>query len=217
MAREHREVGSTRQEILKLLRHQNTMTATELSHALGIGTVGVRQHLELLQRDGLIHVVGRRLGVGRPSRLYKLTETAEAYFPKRYDRLALDALTFIETQGGSAAIDHLFADRQQKLVHHYAPRLANKNLTERITELTSILNEQGYMCELQHLPDSSFLLIEHNCPIDCIIPTYHQPCTHELKLYTQLLGVSVICEETIAENGANCRYRIHPEENKQPT
>src|SRR4029079_536674 len=51
MTLEHREQGQTRQEILALLRRRGQMTATELSERLGIGAVGVRQHLALLERD----------------------------------------------------------------------------------------------------------------------------------------------------------------------
>src|SRR5690348_8156311 len=109
MTLDHREQGETREQILTLLRRQGQMTAAELSDALGIGAVGVRQHLALLDRDGLVRTAGVRRGVGRPSHLYALTEHAEALFPKRYDRLALDALAFVEAQGGAQAIDQLFA------------------------------------------------------------------------------------------------------------
>ena len=51
---EHREQGHTRQEILDLLRRRGQMTAAELSESLGIGAVGVRQHIALLERDGLV-------------------------------------------------------------------------------------------------------------------------------------------------------------------
>src|SRR5215216_3789160 len=53
MMLDHREQGETREQILALLRRNSTMTAAELSDALGIGAVGVRQHLALLDRDGL--------------------------------------------------------------------------------------------------------------------------------------------------------------------
>ena len=99
MTLEHREQGETRVQILQLLRRHGQMTAAELSDALGIGAVGIRQHLALLDRDGLVHTAGVRRGVGRPSHLYGLTGQAEALFPKRYDRLVMDALAFVQGQG----------------------------------------------------------------------------------------------------------------------
>jgi predicted ArsR family transcriptional regulator len=211
MALDHREQGETREQILALLRRHGNMTAAELSTALGIGAVGVRQHLALLDRDGLVRTIGVRRGVGRPSHLYALTSNAEALFPKRYDRMALDALAFVEARGGPEAIDQLFAERRHQLMAQYAPRLAGKCRTEQVAELATILNEQGYMCECEQLPSGELVLVEHNCPVDCVARDYHQACEHELKLYEDVLGIPLIREETISEGGSCCRYRIGAE------
>jgi len=208
MVLEHREQGETREQILTLLRRQGQMTAAELSDALGIGAVGVRQHLALLDRDGLVRTAGVRRGVGEPSHLYALTDQAEALFPKRYDRLALDALAFVETQGGEQAIDQLFAARRDKLAQQLAPRLAGKSRPEQVRELAAILTEQGYMCESQQLDDGTFGLVEHNCPIDCVARDYPQACSNEIKLYQDILGTPLVREETMSEGGSCCRYRI---------
>lgn len=206
---EHREQGETRQQILELLRRQGGLTAAQLSDTLGIGTVGVRQHLALLERDGLVQVSGVRRGVGRPSHLYELTDTAAELFPRRYDRLALEALDFVATLG-DAAIEQLFDGRRGKLAEQYRPRLEGKTRPEQIQELASILNEQGYMCDCTQLDDGSFVLTEHNCPIECVAREYHQACVQELTLYEDLIGAPIVREESIAEGGSCCRYRIKP-------
>ena len=208
---DHREQGETREQILALLRRHGTMTAAELSDALGIGAVGVRQHLALLDRDGLVQTTGVRRGVGRPSHLYALTANAEVLFPKRYDRMALDALAFVEARGGPEAIDQLFAERRRSLTRQYAPRLAGKSRVEQVTELAAILTEQGYMCECEQLPSGELVLIEHNCPVDCVARDYRQACEHELKLYEDVLGIPLVREELMSEGGSCCRYRIGAE------
>ena len=208
MMLEHREQGQTRQEILDLLRRNGQMTATELSEMLGIGAVGIRQHIALLERDGLVHTAAVRRGVGRPSHLYALTAAAEALFPRRYDRLLMDALEFIAEQGGAEAVDQLFARRRRKLAEQYGPRLAGKSRAEQVAELAAILTEQGYMCDWEQLPEGGFALIEHNCPVDCVARDYHQACSHELTLYEDILGIPLVREEMISEGGACCRYRI---------
>jgi predicted ArsR family transcriptional regulator len=211
MTLDHREQGETREQILALLRRHGNMTAAELSDSLGIGAVGVRQHLALLDRDGLVQTTGVRRGVGRPSHLYALTANAEALFPKRYDRMAMDALAFVEARGGPEAIDQLFAERRRLLTTQYAPRLIGKNRVEQVTELAAILTEQGYMCECEQLPNGELVLIEHNCPVDCVARDYRQACEHELKLYEDILGIPLVREELISEGGSCCRYRIGAE------
>lgn len=211
MTLDHREQGETRAQIVQLLRRQGQMTAAELSETLGIGAVGVRQHLALLDRDGMVHTVGVRRGVGRPSHLYALTEQATGLFPKRYDRLALDAIGFVASQGGDEAVDQLFAARRLQLSKQLAPRLAGRDRAGQVAELAAILTEQGYMCEYRQEADGSFVLAEHNCPVDCVARDYPQACEHELKLYEDLLGAPMVREELIAEGGNCCRYRISAE------
>ncbi len=211
MALEQREQGATRQQILELLRRNGQMTAGELSDSLGIGAVGVRQHLALLERDELVCTTGVRRGVGRPSQLYALTAIAEERFPRRYDRLAIDAITFVQETGGIEAVGQLFGQRRQKLHAQLAPRLLGKSRLEQVAELAAILTEQGYMCEWEQLPEGGFAVIEHNCPVDCVARDYPQSCEHELKLYEDVLGVALVREETISEGGSCCRYRISAE------
>jgi predicted ArsR family transcriptional regulator len=208
-AREHREQGETRQQILHLLRRRSPLTAAELSDALGIGAVGVRQHLALLERDGLVHIAGVRRAVGRPSHLYALTPAAESLFPRSYDRIALDALAFVRASGGELAIEELFGARRERLVAQLAPQLAGRPLAEQVRALAAILNEQGYMCDVHERDDGAFVLTQHNCPIDCVARAYPQACAHELRLYETVLGVALARDETISDGGSCCRYTIN--------
>ncbi|MCG8348332.1 MAG: transcriptional regulator [Chloroflexales bacterium] len=208
MATERREQGSTRQNILQLLRRQGQMTALELSSVLDIGAVGVRQHLALLERDGLVCIAGLRRNIGRPSHLYVLTEEAEQHFPKKYDQLSLDLLDYLASLGGDEAIEQAFRMRRQALCQSLAPRLAGKPLDERVAELSQILIEQGYMCEYEQLDDGSFLLTEHNCPVICVARCYPQICDQEMELYEELLGVAIERDMIITQGDLCCRYRI---------
>lgn len=208
MSVERKEQGATRQNILQLLRRNGQMTALELSQELNIGAVGIRQHLALLERDGLVVVSGVRRNIGRPSHLYMLTPEAEHHFPKQYDKFALDMLSFIAQDAGSEVVDQVFETRRKALVQAYTPRLQGKSRGEKVAELAKILAEQGYMCEYEQLSDGSYILIEHNCPIDCIARQYNQSCEQELALYQELLGGPIERETTIVSGGHCCRYRI---------
>jgi predicted ArsR family transcriptional regulator len=205
---ERKEQGSTRQSILQLLRHHGQMTATELSQELNIGAVGVRQHLALLERDGLVEVVGLRRSIGRPSHLYKLTPEAEQCFPKSYDNLALNVLNYIEEQAGEEAVTEALSAHAERLFRTYATRLEGKSRPEQVAELVNILNEEGHMSEYEQLDDGSFVITTHNCPIDCVARKYTQICLQEKRLYEELLGIAVVCDANIATGDLACRYHI---------
>lgn len=208
MGVERKEQGTTRQSILQLLRRHSKMTALELSDALNIGAVGIRQHLALLERDGLVQIAGLRRNVGRPSHLYTLTVEAEAIFPKRYENLALDVINYMVEISGPHAVEELLSRRREDLFRMIAPCLQGKERTEQIAELTQRLIEQGYMCEYEQQPDGSFMLTEYNCPVDCVARQHPQICDQELRLYEDLLGTPIIRETTIALGSHCCSYRI---------
>jgi predicted ArsR family transcriptional regulator len=205
---ERKEQGSTRQSILRLLRQRGQMTATELSQELHIGAVGVRQHLALLERDGLVEVVGLRRSIGRPSHLYTLTADAEQCFPKTYDQLALHMLDYLEAQGGEDAIHKALAAHVQTLIDQYEPRMRGKSRPEQVSELVNILNEQGHMCEYTREDDGSYIITVHNCPIDCVARQYKHICTQEKQMYEHLIEAPVVSEANITNGDICCRYRI---------
>ncbi len=205
---ELREQGETRRQIVYLLRHHGQMTAAELSDALTIGAVGIRQHLALLERDALVHIAGIRRAVGRPSHLYALTEAAEVLFPRRYDHMLLDALDFIEQRYGREGLDAFFVHRRTRLLAELGPQLQGLQHSQRLQALTTMLNAQGYMCSGEHQEDGSFTLIQHNCPIDCAARNYQQACEQEQLLYEDLLDADILRDKTIAQGDLCCRYSI---------
>lgn len=205
---ERREQGATRQNILQLLRRHGPMTAIELSQELRIGAVGVRQHLALLERDGMVEVAELRRSIGRPSHVYTLTKDSERLFPKSYDKLALDILNCISEECGNDAAQQVLGARRRNLMKTYAPFLEGKDRSEQVAELTRLLADRGYMCEYEQLEDGSFVLTQHNCPILCVAEHHQSLCSQELLLYQDLLGVSIVRDETISKGGICCRYHI---------
>src|SRR5437773_9116710 len=79
---------STRQQILEYIQRHGRATVKELGAIIGLTSTGIRQHLTVLERDGLVDAREERGRVGRPTLVYSLTERADVLFPKRYDMLA---------------------------------------------------------------------------------------------------------------------------------
>ncbi|GAF88364.1 unnamed protein product, partial [marine sediment metagenome] len=76
------QIQSTRQQILQYLQRHGRATVKELGSLLSLTSTGIRQHLTVLERDGLVDAREERGRVGRPTLVYSLTEKADALFPK---------------------------------------------------------------------------------------------------------------------------------------
>ncbi len=72
-----------RSDILNLLKRRDS-SVDELSPELGISPTATRQHLSILERDGLIKRTSVKEKFGRPKVIYSLSEKAEGLFQKAY-------------------------------------------------------------------------------------------------------------------------------------
>lgn len=201
--------NATRREILVLLKQSGGMTVEQLSQALGISAMGVRQHLSILERDVLVEMIKKRGGMGRPAHIYFLTTKGdEAAFPRRYDALALTILEAVHEVVGEDKVDAIFKKRQEWTDERLAPRMAAKSLADRVKELSQAQQENGYMTEAGERSEGGYYLVEHNCTIAQISKKYPIACQLELELFRKLLGADVKRTQCIAEGETRCTYLI---------
>lgn len=203
------EETSTRREIINILRTAGPLTVGELGDQLGITHVAVRRHLTSLERDGLVTSVQERLPMGRPTRVYSLTEAADELFPKKYGSLTLEVLDFL-SQTDANLVEAFFANRGRTLADRYGPEVTGGlSLEERVARLTDIQLSNGYLASYETAEDGTLVLKEYNCPVHQISRKYDQACHHELAFFKTVLGTENIERvECIAKGGGCCRYTI---------
>lgn len=77
---------STKSEILARLKRSDGVSVDELSTALGLASMTVRQHLAVLERDALVRAEEVRRPMGRPHYRYRLTDDGHRRVADGYDR-----------------------------------------------------------------------------------------------------------------------------------
>jgi len=212
--------AGTKQKLLLLLRKGGTaprdiggMSADELSKELGITPMGVRQHLHALEKDGLLSIAPEKAGAGLPSEvirqtgrprlLYSLTGKAASHFPRAYEGFLLDILTAAK---GAGALEKLLRLREEAFVRENAASLP-EDRAERLGAFLRMLNENGYMAELEETPDA-FRLKQFNCPLYEAAIEFRELCDSELTLYRALFGGGVVRETCQAGGAPLCSYLI---------
>jgi predicted ArsR family transcriptional regulator len=186
------------------------MSVEELASKLGVSKVGVRRHLDLLRRDGLIGFEIERQQRGRPAHVYFLTDKAELLFPKCYDEYALGVLKQVRTLYGERGVLRVIAGVADDLIALLKPQLEGLDFDKKVRRLASLINERGFDVMLRKLPDGSYLMRQRNCPMLAVASAHIQVCNEELRLYRQLLGTEVFRECRIASGAGSCDYRVLP-------
>ena len=200
---------TTRQQILEHLQRHGRTTVKELGQLLRLTSTGIRQHLTVLERDGLVLASEERGRVGRPTLVYTLTEKAETLFPKGYDELAIALLEEIRAEEGSERLYQLLHRVAQRLAESFWERVQGKSLAQRVEETALILQEQGCLVDWEQR-DGEFFLHEFTCPLSKIAKQDSSVCTLHLELVRLLTGADTRLVRSLLRGERSCTYRIRP-------
>jgi len=208
------ETDRSADRILLQLKSKGPQPAAQLARRLGVTAMAVRQHLYALRDSGLVAYQDERRKVGRPARIWHITEKAQARFPDSHAELTVEMLAIIRATFGEKGIDRLMSERTRLQTKVYGERIraAGKSLEARVNALAKIRAEQGYMAEATRQRDGVFLLVENHCPICAAATACQGLCREELMLFSRVLGDNVSVERTdhILAGARRCAYRIMP-------
>jgi predicted ArsR family transcriptional regulator len=183
-----------------------------IAKRLGVTTMAVRQHLDVLQAEKLIDYTDERRKVGRPARVWQLTLKAYTRFPERHEDLAVGMLQAIQRAFGDEGLERLTKERMRQQVESYRARMPGLDapIEKRVAILARIRREEGYMAEWRRQPNRTLELVENHCSIANAARVCPKLCGAELSLFRAVLGddVSVNRVEHILSGGRCCAYRI---------
>jgi predicted ArsR family transcriptional regulator len=181
---------STRGQIVTLLRRSNR-TVEELARALDVTDNGVRAHLAVLERDGIVRQRGsvrRSSGGGKPAYVYELTQEGEDLFPKAYEptlRRLLDIMS-----------ERLGPEESEALLRSVGRRLGEEHSTQadgahaRLEAAAGVLNELGGLAELEE-QDGTLVIQGYSCPLAAVTPDHPEVCRMAEALVAEVAGVPV--------------------------
>jgi predicted ArsR family transcriptional regulator len=177
--------------------------------------MAVRQHLYGFGRNGLVEFSDQRRPVGRPVRVWRLTEHAAARFPESHAELTLEMIAAVRATFGEEGLDRLLAERTRLQLRAYRERIrvtGGSSLESHVRALAAIRREQGYMAEYVARADGSLLLRENHCPICVAAKSCQGLCREELGLFRAVLGPMAHIERTdhILAGARRCSYLITP-------
>ncbi|MEX2529010.1 MAG: ArsR family transcriptional regulator [Gemmatimonadota bacterium] len=199
---------SGRRAVVEMVKEFGSATAEELAQALDVTVSGVRQHLQALENQGLVHHVADRSGRGRPRHRYALTVEGQELFPRRYGDLVVGMLDHLESHAPEVAGSY-FRQRSQARVRAALPRLEGRALGERVKELAQILMEDGYQAEVTEMEPGTFHLVERNCAVHLMARRDPRTCRSELDFFRAVLpGATVERTHHLLAGERHCAYRI---------
>jgi predicted ArsR family transcriptional regulator len=198
---------ATRQFILDYLRRESQATVRELAAVTGLTATGVRQHLMLLERDGLVEASEERGRVGRPALVYHLTDRGEALFPKNYDLLANLLLDELRANRSGEEFQGAIRRIASQMAGPYLGRMEGKALPDRVAETAAVLRSFGCIAEWSEEGDE-FFLRQFTCPYPKVARQHSVICALEVAFVRHLTGADARLCSSLLRSDKSCTYRI---------
>ena len=215
VARKKTDRVPSRPAIVRLLKQQGPGDSEALAAQLGISAMAVRQHLYALRAQKLVTYQEEQRPIGRPAKMWSLTPAAESHFPDAHAGLTVNLLNAVEQTFGEQGVKRVVLQCTQQQIETYRSLIpARASLQNRLKQLITLRNEEGYMAEVQRQPDGSFLLIENHCPICAAATACSKLCDAELEVFRAILGEDAVIERTehMLAGARRCVYRIRTAE-----
>ena len=208
------ELPQSQQDILFRLKTKGALTARVLAQALGMTTVGIRQHLTAMQQTGYVlqaENTEQKPGRGRPVRPWHLTGKGHRLFPDAHAEVTVALIASVKEVFGDDGLDALIAQRTHKTLHLYQHAVADaETLPRRLQILSELRSDEGYMSEVKELGSNSWLLIENHCPICAAATACQGFCRSELEVFQEVLGDTASIERInhILSGARRCAYKV---------
>jgi predicted ArsR family transcriptional regulator len=199
---------STRGRMVMLLRRSGR-TVEELARALGLTDNGVRAHLAVLERDGIVRQRGsvrRGSGGGKPAYVYELTSEAEELFPKAYAPAFGRLLDVLAERLGPEESEALLRSVGRRLAE--GKTVPTDDTRARLEAAAGVLNELGGLAELEE-QDGTLIIRGYGCPLAAVTPDHPEVCRLAEALVTEVAGVPVheCCDRS---ERPRCRFEVAP-------
>lgn len=201
---------ATRQDILDYLRRHGRAPVKQLGSVLGLTSTGVRQHLNILERDGLIRAEEERGRVGRPALVYSLTEKAHNLYPKNYALLANLLIEEVrDSQSGSGLLP-LLERVSVRMAETHLPRAESLPWRDRAEFAAQVLRDQGFEAECE-VDGDDVVVRQYTCPFPAVAQRNSAVCAMDVHFIAKLTGCDARLTTSLLRSDDCCTYRLRPQ------
>lgn len=195
--------------ILAEIKRSQGLSVSQLCERINLSYMGVKQHCVALEKDGYLDTWRRPKGMGRPEKAYRLTSTAQEFFPSEATHFTSEILKSISQVYGPAAPEKILYQIYQNQTVKMQSKVTGSALEDRARSFANLRDQEGYMSEYYFNPDvQRHQIIEYNSPILAIADQFPILTQLENTLIENVLGARVQREEERVSGLYKCQFTL---------
>lgn len=205
-------MNKTRDVILEILLKRQRCTINDLVEAVGINHISVRHHIAKLEAAGKIVSEEENHGVGRPRRVYFLTNRGMEQFPHRYLTLSIRLLEQLKDTLPKSTVQKIFKEIASDMVDDHTAQidLSELDLSERLSLITQLLQNEGFTIEVLSNEDG-FQIRESSCPYKHVGEEHPEICLVDETIIEKVLATTIEKTHCVLDGDPYCAYLAPPE------
>lgn len=199
-----------KKELLDLIKHRGALSLEEATEELKLAKTTVRQHLLMMENQGLVTRRYERAGQGRPKVLFELAQRGQRLYPTQEPALLRELLEFLKSSGEQSKIKLFFERYWEKRREQFKAILDSlpskkTELETRIQALHTLLESEGFMPQIERT-GSLVTVRECHCPYPEAIRTTQLPCKLESDFIKWALKTAIERTGYIPGGDSACSY-----------
>lgn len=200
---------STKDKIIQVILKHQKITINDLAEIVGINPISVRHHILKLEGEGVVDSAEERHGVGRPRRLYFLTESGQEQFPTRYLRLTNRLLERVKESFPPEMVERLFSQMGEDMAEDMvsAQDVESLPIEDRLDLLKDLLKDEGFQVEWEKTPEA-YEIRELNCPYFHVGQNHPEICEVDQRLISKMLSVPATKIQCLLDGDSYCTYVV---------
>jgi DeoR family suf operon transcriptional repressor len=212
-------LGETKEKILELLL-DGSKSAGEVAERLQIQKSAARVHLESLQSLRAVRSKFKIEKMGRPKKVYELTEKGREFFPRKYDLFLNLVLDKIAGKKGKAEAREIIESIAEDIASGIRSKIDKNNhdrdLEHSLKIINDASNQMGFASSLgRDEKDSSFYIQSKNCILHKVASNNQEMICHGLhdKIISKSLegnnpDARIELKECMALGNEYCRHIV---------
>ena len=212
-------LGETKERILELLL-DGSKSAGEVADRLQIQKSAARVHLESLQSLRAVRSKFKIEKMGRPKKVYELTEKGREFFPRKYDLFLNRVLDKIAGKRGQAEAREIIESIAEDIASGIRVKINKNNHSHDLEQSLKIINDatnqMGFASSLERdEKDDSFYIQSRNCILHKVASANQDMICHGLhdKIISKALegnnpDARIELKECMALGNEYCRHII---------
>jgi len=190
---------------------EKKQTATDIAFSLEIQVSAARKHLESMQKMGLVTHEYVNRGVGRPKKVFALTESGREFFPNQYSNILNLMISKMLHAKEAWQVEEMLEDIAKEI----GTQIRNEASLEDPKTIPIALNKFGFESHIDRIDDGQkegdLLIVSKNCPLFKVASKHQRLICHSFHgaiLRSALSDVQVELSSCMAAGANQCRHQI---------